>query len=260
MKTYFKLELKKTIFSLRTIISILAVLTILMIPYIEEISNPYLVLNGVDYYIRISRFSYIGFIGPVVAGLIYSTSIIKDKESGFINKLLEVINIKTYFTVKLAVNALITFIVFVVSHGMIIMYLIITKGVSNTAVKDIATGAFISVYDFSKMSYIILMLLVLALSSAAFSIFILGVITATEKKFIAYILPGFYVIITGIIFEIWQLNNVVDFNVTRLFNLIMDNNTNGGSVIIYDLILILLGVILLYKFGYKRMLALYQEI
>ncbi|MGH4122682.1 MAG: hypothetical protein ACREV6_07120 [Clostridium sp.] len=259
MKTYFKLEFKKTIFSLRTIIFILIILTSLVIPYLQEIAFPFPGLDGVDYYIRISSFSYIGFIGPVLAGLIYSTSIIKDKESGFINKLLEIINIKTYFKVKLAVNTLITFIVFAVGHGVFMVYLIITKGVSNTVVKDIAFGAFTSIYDVSKISYIMLMLLVISLSSAAFSIFMLGVITATQKKFIAYILPGFYVITTAILFEIWPLNNIVDFNVTKLFNLIMNNNTRGGSVIIYDLILMLLGVLLLYKFGYKRFLALDED-
>jgi hypothetical protein len=231
-----------------------------VIPYLGEIAFPSPGLDGVDYFIRISNFSYVGLIGPVVAGLIYSTSIIKDKESGFINKLLEVITIKTYFIVKLVVNTLITFIVFAVSHGILITHLIITKGVSNAVVKDIATGAFTSVYDVSKISYIILMLLVISLSSAAFSIFVLGVITATEKKFIAYILPAFYVIITGILFEIWSLNTVVDFNVTELFNLTMNAHTKGLSVIVYDLILILLGVLLLYRFGYKRSLALYKEI
>ncbi|MBZ9637196.1 hypothetical protein [Clostridium sp. FP1] len=259
MKIYFKLEFQKNIFSLRTIIFILIILTSLVIPYLAEIAFPFPGLDGVDYYMRISNFSYIGFIGPVLAGLIYSTSIIKDKESGFINKLLEIINIKTYFKVKLAVNTLITFIVFAVSHGIFMLYLIIIKGVSNTVVKDIATGAFMSVYNVSKISYIILILVVISLSSAAFSIFVLGVITATQKKFIAYILLGFYVIATGILFEIWPLNNLVDLNVTKLFNLIMNNNTKGLSVIIYDLILMLLGVLLLYKFGYKRYLALYEE-
>lgn len=259
MKTYFKLEFKKTIFSVRTVISILIILTLLMIPYLQEISFPFTELDGVDYYIRISHFSYIGFIGPVVAGFIYSTSIIKDKESGFINKLLEVINIKTYLIAKLTVNTLITFIVFAVSHGICILYFIIIKGVRNTVSTDIGNSAFISVYNVSKISYIILILLVIALSSAAFSIFVLGVITATEKKFIAYILPACYVIVTGIFFEIWSLNNIFDFNVTELFNLIINTHTKGLSVIIYDLILMLLGILLLYKFGYKRDLALYKK-
>lgn len=260
MRTYFKLELKKAIFSWRTITSILIILAVLMIPYLREIAYTFPGYDGVDYYIRISHFSYISFIGPVVAGLLYSTSIIKDKESGFLIKLLEVINIKTYFTVKLAVNTLITFIVFGVSHGILILYFIIKFGVHNIVVKDIGSGAFTSIYEVSKVSYIILVLAVIALSSAAFSIFILGVITATEKKFIAYILPIFYVIITGVFFEIWSLNNVVNFNVTKLFNLITSYNTTGLDVIIYDLLLIVLGVLLLYKFGYKRSLALYKEV
>jgi len=260
MKTYFKLEFKKAMFSWRTIISILIILALLLIPYLEEMRYPYPGLDGVDYLIRISHFSYIGYIGPVIAGGIYSTSIIREKKSGLINKLLEIIDIKTYFTVKLAVNTLITFIVFAVSHGILILYLIINFGISNTVVKDIDSGAFTGVYEISKIAYIILILFVISLSSAAFSIFILGVATATDNNLIAYLLPVFYVIMTGIFFEVYSLNNIVDFNVTKLFNLIGNYNTKGFSVIIYDLILVLLGVLMLYKFGYKRTLALYEKI
>lgn len=252
MKSYFKLEFKKTIFSWRTIISSLIILASFIIPYLNELTFPYPGLDGVDYYIRINEFSYIGFIGPVIAGLIYSTSIIRDKESGFMNKLLEVIDVKTYFTVKLAINALITSIVFAVSHGIAILYLIITYGINNTAIKDIGCGAFIGVYYVSKITYIILMLLVISLSSAAFSIFILGVTTAVGKKLIAYLLPIFYAIITGVFFQIWSLNNIVDFNVMNLFNLVMNYTTKGINVIIYDLILVFLGILLLFKFGYRR--------
>ena len=55
-------------------------------------------------------------------------------------------------------------------------------------------------------------------------------------------------------------SKLVDFNVTELFNLAMNTHTKGLNVIVYDLILMLLGVLLLYKFGYKRNLALYQEV
>lgn len=258
MKTFFRLELKKAIFSWRTMISILIIIASMVLPYLKEIAYPYPGLDGVDYYIRISHFSYIGFIGPVVAGFIYSTSIIKDKKSGFINKLLEVIDIKTYFKVKLAVNTLITSIIFAVSHGILILYFIISFGLNSTVIKDIRPGAFASIYDVSKIAYIALILLVITLSSAAFSIFILGVTTAAEKKFIAYLLPISYVIITGILFEAGALNSVVDFNVTKLFNLIINYTTTGFSVIIYDLILVLFGLVLLYKFGYKRTLDLHE--
>jgi hypothetical protein len=258
MKSYFKLEFKKAFFSWRTMISSLIILASLAIPYLSECRFPHPGLDGVDYYITICEFSYIGYIGPVVAGLIYSTSIIRDKETVFINKLFEIIDAKTYFTVKLAVNALITSIAFAVSHGIVIIYLIITYGINNSPIKGIASGAFMGVYDVSKISYIILMLLVVSLSSAAFSTFILGIVTAFEKKFIAYLLPIFYTIFTGVFFEIWSLNYIVDFNVTKLFN-VMINTAKGFNVIIYDLILLFLGTFLLFKFGYRRTLAMHTN-
>ncbi len=259
MNSYFKLEFKKAIFSRRTIICVLIILSLLTIPYLEEMRFPYPGLDGVDYFIRISHFSAIGFIGPMIAGLIYSSSIVKDKESGFINKLLEVIDLKTYFKVKLAVNVLITFIVFAVSHSILILYFIIKFGVNNIVVKDISSGAFAAIYEISKIQYIIVVLLVIALSSVAFSIFVLGITTAIEKKSISYIFPVFYVIVTGICFEIWSFNNVIDFNVTELFNSIANYTTKGLNIIVYDLILVVLGVLLLYKFGYKRNIVLLKE-
>lgn len=259
MKTYFKLELERAIFSWRFIISIIIILALLLIPYLKEIHFPFPGLDGVDYYVRITRFSYIGLIGPLVAAFIYSTSIVKDKESGFMNKLLEIIDIKIYFRVKLAVNTLITSIVFAVSHGVLILYFIITLGINNTAVEDIASGAFGNLYNVSKVAYIVLLLLVISISSAAFSIFTLGITTAANNKLTAYIASLFYAIFTGIFFEIWSLNNVIDFNITELFNLTMNLNTRVFSVLLYDLILASIGVLLIYKFGYKRNVPLYME-
>ncbi|NFE93549.1 hypothetical protein [Clostridium botulinum] len=257
MKAYFKLELKKNIISLRTLIFILIILVTFIIPYLEELKFPYPGLDGVDYFIRIHQFSYISFVGPVVAGLIYSTSIIKDKESGFINKLLEVIDIKTYFKVKLVVNALINSIVFVVSYTIFILYLIMNFGINNDVGENINNGAFIiraliGVYQTSKISYISIILLLTEISAVAFSTFMLGITTVIGRRLTAYIVPIFYVILTGIFFEIWLLNSVIDFNVIKMFDLTENNFINNLGVIVYDLMLTLLGMGLLYKFSYKR--------
>lgn len=264
MKAYFKLELKKNIFSLRTIMSILIILVTFIIPYLEELKFPYPGLDGVDYFIRIHQFSYIPFVGPVVAGLIYSTSIIKDKESGFINKLLEIIDIKTYFKVKLAVNALINSVVFAVSYSIFVLYLIINYGVIKDNGANINNGAFgmnafIGVYQTSKLVYIIIIVLATVISSIAFSTFMLGIVTVTGRNLTAYIVPIFYVILTGIFFEIFLLNSIIDFNVIKLFDLTRNNIINDLGVIIYDLILTLLGMGVLYKFCYKRSLILISE-
>ncbi|MEQ8154382.1 MAG: hypothetical protein ABRQ25_05800 [Clostridiaceae bacterium] len=50
---------------------------------------------------------------------------------------------------------------------------------------------------------------------------------------------------------------VVDFNVTKLFNLVINFTGNGVNILIYDLILVLLGVVLLFRFVYKRILTVY---
>ena len=50
---------------------------------------------------------------------------------------------------------------------------------------------------------------------------------------------------------------VVDFNVTKLFNLVINFTGNGVNILIYDLIQILVGVVLLFRFGYKRIVTVY---
>lgn len=258
MKTYFELEFKKALFTWRVLISTIIILGLLLFPYLKESRfgrYPFPGLDGVDYYIRLSNFSYIIYYAPIVAGLIYTASIIKDKESGFFNKLLEIIDLKTYLKVKLAVNTLITFIVFAVSHGTLALYLIIKFGVSNSLAENNGSGAlpnaFINIYQISKLTYIIFILLIVSLSAAAFSNLIFAVTTATEKKIFAYVLPIAYTIVTGVFFEIWSVNSVVDFNIFKLFN-IVGFSTKGFNVIVYDLILVVLAVGILYLFGYKR--------
>lgn len=252
MKTYLKLELKKTLFSWKTIIAILIISMLLMISYLKEIAFPYPGLDGVDLFIRICGFSYIGFWGPVLAGLNYSTSIIKDEESGFLNKVSEVINIKNYLITKGIVNAITTFSIFAISQGGWILYLIMKFGINDVGISDIAKGIFTGGYDVSKITYIILICLAVSLSAAAFSVFILGVVTFTKKKSISYILPIFYVIVTGILFDACHFNNLIDFNVIKLFNLIRNYNTKAYGLLIYDFILILVGIMFLYQFLNKK--------
>jgi hypothetical protein len=260
MKMYFKLEFKKALFSIKTLLSIAVILALFIFPNLKEIMYPVPQLDGVDNFIRFYSLSYIGFYGPLVAGLLYSTSIIKDKESGFLEKLLEVISSKTYFSVKVIVNSLLTYIVFAVSYGIMMLYFIIRGGIGSKAVENIARGAFVGVYFNSKIGYIILILIVASISAAAFSTFILGVTTAVGKRSITFILTPFYVVVTGIIFQMWFINDKINFNVTQLFNLVMDYRTSGLWVILYDIVLTLLGGFILYKFAYKRSLANHGEV
>lgn len=265
MKIYFKLELKKAIFSWRTVVCTLILIALFMVPALQRTFLPWPGLDGVDSFIRLSHFSYIGYIAPVIAGLIYATSIIRDKESGFMDKLMEIITVKTYFIVKLIVNIIITAVVFAISYGVIILYLFISYGVSNgnnsAGLKGevVKESAFIGIYDISKVLYIIAIFLVVIISSVAFSTFMIGITTASKKKLTAYIFPIFYVILTGILFEGWFLNGSINFNVTNLFNVVINRATDGISMLVYDLILMLLGVGLIYRFGYKRALNLANE-
>lgn len=253
MKSYFKLELKRAIFSWRTIILTFITIIILAIPYLNETTHPAIDLDsGMGYFIRVYQMSYIGILSPVIIGFIYATSIIKDKESGFLNKLLEVIDIKTYYIVKIAVNSIVNFIIFAVSHILSILHLVIRFGLGNSDSRGTSIGTFANIYFNSKIAYVILVVLFVGISAAAFSIFTLGITTALNKKLTAYIFPAFYIVITSIFFGVSSINSVINFDVTRLFNL--NYGAKPLSIIIYDLLLTVFGVLLLYKYGYKRAL------
>lgn len=259
MKTYFNLEFRKNLFSWKSIISILVIILSFLPIYLEDLRFPMVEIDGIEYFLRISSASYTFFIAPVVAGIIYSTSIVNDKKTGFMDKLLEVIDIKTYYKVKLLVNTLVSAIVLGISHGIMILYLIVFYGVKNRAFTDVAPGSFVLFGDISKISYIILIFLVIPFSAAAFSTFILGITTAVGKKFVGYILPVFYALFTGILFELWQINSFIDFNIGKLFTIGIYPNVKIFYIVIYDSIFIVVGIFLLYKFGYKRTLSLYGK-
>jgi hypothetical protein len=259
MKTYFKLELKKALFSWKAKISVLIIVATFIIPYLKELPFNGVRLDGLNCYIRLNDFSFIGLIGPSVAGFLYSTSIINDKKTGFLKRLLEIIDIKTYFKVKLIVNALATSIVFAISNCIVILYLALFYGVDSTVSDVEMIGVFSGVYERSKIIYIILMLVITIISSAVFSTFMIGVTTAVNKRFIAYLFPISYSVLTIIFFSIWGFNNVINFSVMQLFNIITYVNYNMVNVIMYNIILALIGVVLLYKFGYKKSVSLYEN-
>ncbi|WP_291574742.1 hypothetical protein [Clostridium sp. UBA4548] len=258
MKTYFKLELKRALLSWITIISMIAIITLLSIHYLNKVVYEPEVINGVDYFVRIYQRSYIYIFTPVIVGFIYATSIMKDKDTGFLCKLLDVISLKTYYVVKIAVNAIVNFVVFSVSYIIVALCFILKFGLTNTDPMYIPhLGPYGNIYHISKIGYIAFVILCLSISVAAFSTFILGATIAFNNKIIAYILPTFYVFITGIFFNKLSINNMIYTDITKLFNLSYRLGTLNA--ILYDLILTIAGLLLIYKYGYKRELDSYSQ-
>lgn len=160
---------------------------------------------------------------------------------------------------KVIVNIFLTSSIFIICHGVIIVYLIFRFGVNNVPSNEINVVALKNIYEISKILYIVLLLVIIGISSSAFSIFVMGLATATNRKIVAYVFPPFYMITTGILFDIASINNFIDFNVIKLFNLIGFDKTTIFNVLLYDLILIILGLIIVYKFSYKKNLMILNK-
>lgn len=249
LKDYLKLEIKKTIFSWKTVLCTILTIVVLLGHHFSNIYNfkglgfMSIYPNGVDYFITLENFSYIGFIAPIILSLVYSTSIIKERNNGFMEKLLDIIKAKDYFKVKFIVNAIATGSVFFISQISILIYFIIrfkiTGGNNDGMFKP--WGPLASIYNSSSIAYVILIILITTLSAIAFSTFMLGFITICKKKYLALLFPIFYVVVTGVFFQALGYNVVINFNVTTLFSFINYSDANVWGILGYDIILILLG-------------------
>lgn len=252
MKTYFKFEFKRALFSWRTLAAIIIILICLIVPYYNERKFPHPGTDGINYFMNIGYLTYLPFIAPLIACIPYSNTYIQDKKSGVLNKLFTVVEPKEYFLSRIIVNALVSGLVFLIAQSIMLLFLIICFGIDSNSTK--ASGAFSTIYYNSKITYIIIVIVRTFISSAAFSTFILGLTTFAENKYFTMIVPLFYVIVTGILFEISAFNRLINFNILLLFHLELRSDLNVFNVIFYCLVLLLIGSLLWYYFGYKKFL------
>ncbi|SHE98873.1 hypothetical protein [Clostridium fallax] len=248
MRNYFKLELKKTLFSLKTLIFILIIILFISVPYLREIGYIHPNFDGIDYFLNFYKISYVVYIIPLTS-LIYCTTIIKEKENGIMIKLFEVMGIKDYFIVKAIINFLINFLVVAISEVIILLYFIFKYGLNN---RFLNINPILNISSNYKFIYVSFMIILIAISAASFATLVLGVVTAFKKKSLSVIFPVFYIIITGVFFGDLSLNNVISFNILKLFSLLEINNNFFINSMVYDICLILLGLLLLYFFFIKE--------
>lgn len=249
MKIFLIFDFKRAFFSKKTLIACLIILVFLLIPCYSEIKFHQADVDGINFFISIGMLSYLPFAAPLIASIPFANSYILDNEKGIFSKLFTMVEPKVYFTSRLIINAIVSGFVFLITKTIILIFFIIVYGTNNTKIDVV--GAFSSVYNSSKIAYIIILLIVSFVSAASFSTFILGVSTLTKSKSIIVLLPLFFVVVTGVIFQIGGLADKL--NVMTLFQMDAFSTITGIDVIIYDLILFLIGSFLFYFFGYKKM-------
>jgi hypothetical protein len=151
---------------------------------------------------------------------------------------------------RLVINAIASGLVVLIPQIMILAFLIIKFGINNTAM-DIY-GAFSGLFYYSKPLYVVLLLILSFVSSAVFSTFALGISSATENKYLTILIPFVYIIISGTIFELIGINKLFSLNIIILFDVMFNGNLTIANVLIYEFILLIIGVALLNYFGERN--------
>lgn len=253
MYKYFKVELKRAVYSKNTLFAAVLVFILLVIPAYKESINPWPNEDGIDFFIRIGAYlptSYLPLLAPIIACIPFSNSYILDKASGFSKYIYPKLEVKRYLTIKLLVNAIVSGVTLFIPQMIMLTILLIIRGINSNKIEMV--GAFSIIYSNSKIAYILILLIVQFVFGAVFSTFALGISSINENKYLTIIIPFIYVIITGTVFEILGLNNIFNFNVVTLFDISYYAKMTISNVVIYDALLFSIGNALFYYFGMKR--------
>lgn len=248
MKEYIKSEFYRAMFSKNAAIGFLLTLGSLVVAFLE-FTKCY--IYGIDKHMYDSVYiftkiryatgaSILVLIAPLIATLIFSDSYLLDKESGTLKFIYLRMSKKKYIWIKILVNAIVSGIV--ISLASLVMFFIlvslygVSNGVPNITLYSVE-GPFSSIYYKNKFLYAMLLIGVSFIFNAIFATLALGVSPWIKNRYLTFIVPFFYYIISGTI-----LPNRL--NASFLFTL--HSSTTVNSIIIYQFCLFLFGIILFY--------------
>lgn len=253
MKSYFECELKRCFFAKESFFAMCIILISLIIPYFNELKVAYPEADSLIYFIRVRTClmtSYFPLIAPLVACIPSATKYISDKKSRMINNILLKIERKKYFRIRVVVNFLVSGLVILIPQLCMLTFLLLKYGVNNTTMD--VFGAFSYIFSYSKLLYVIILLILSFISSAVYSSFALGISAIVENKYLTMLIPFVYIIISGTIFEIMGINQIFPLNIMILFDPSYNGNLTFLNILIYLIILLFTGITLFFYFGEKN--------
>ncbi|MBE6051693.1 MAG: hypothetical protein E7214_13850 [Clostridium sp.] len=253
MKNFFLHEFKRCFFSKETLFGMIVVLLCLVIPYLNEIRIPYLNADACIYFIRIRTSlpdCYYPVLMPIIACIPAATKYIIDKKSGILNYILLKIRRKDYIKVRLIVNILVSGLMSVIPQIIVLIFLLLKYKINDTEME--VWGAFNNIFYDSRLLYAIILIIIAFVSSAVFSTFALGISAIVENKYLTILIPFVYMIISGTIFELIGINKIFSLNTTILFMIDCTGDLTTSNVIIYQLILLCIGIGMFNYFGEKK--------
>jgi len=234
MKNFFKFELKRSIFSKSTFFSIFVIALCIFYSYYDYtiVLSPY--VDGIDIFIYVIS-DYLALLAPLIACIPFSNSLLIDEESGIQPYINSRLSRRKYLTCRLIANFSVSSLIFFVVELGAFTILIFIYGINDN--HNEILGAFSNIYYNSKLFYGIISIIITTLFGGIFSTLALGISNIVKNKYLTIIIPYVYVIISGTIFELIGLNDLINLHVCSLFNIHLRSNTTSFALILYDLIL-----------------------
>lgn len=253
MKYYFRNEFKRAVLSINSLIAFLITLALLLIAFVEFVHFPTYsidetkkLFDAVDIFIRIrstTRASFLVLVAPLIAAIVFSDSYILEKETGFTKFIFLRLSPKKYVWIKAVINAIASGLVVSVASLIMLIFLISTYGIRVTNAFEV-TGPFSYLFYENRLGYAFFVIFILCLFYMMFATLALGISPWIKNRYLTLILPFFYYIICGTVFEIIPINKFFNFNATAIFNL--QPGTTEHHIIFYSLLLFIVGLVLFY--------------
>lgn len=252
MLNYIKFEFKRSLLSRNSFLCIITILIAFVIGFLSMINFNFTWINEfkdtydfIDVFLMSRNFSTSSFlviIAPLIAAIVFSDSYLVDKESGFLKFIYLRIKKNDYIKIRLLVNG--------ISSGLIILFssliaLVIFSGIygininTNDAIK--ISGPFSNFYYSNKWIYLLIVLGVSFIFNVIFATLALGASTFINNKYLSFLAPFFFYILSGTVFVMLKLYNL---NATFLF--VLKGNYSEINLILYQVVLLIIGVLLFY--------------
>lgn len=259
MKNYIKSEIYRAIKSRNTLIAFTVSLLALFIAFLQFIQFFQLglislnndIYDAVDIFVRIrcsTRASTLSLIAPLIASIIFSDSYLADKDSGFLKFIYMRLDQKKYIWIRILVNALISGLVMLMASLIMLLVLIIIFGIRNTGLNEVQGPFSWIFYNHSKILYAVFLIIISFIFNVIFSTLALGISPWIKNKYLTFVFPFLYYIISATIFETFSLvlglNKYFSLNATILFEL--NPIATEFNIVIYQILLLIIGISLFY--------------
>lgn len=250
MNGYLKAEIKKAIFSLKTVLTVILILGCVLVELCAggEFGINIFTNNGVFIMMKILSIGMVGslaFMIPLIAVIPYSTTYKEEKEDGFINFLLTRISKKKYITVKILVNICVTGGIFLVTLLGVYISILLIKGFPEIELMQKFGGLFSGIYIKNPGLYPILVIVGMTFFVICFSIFSLGLSTIVNNKYVAMVLPAIIYYICPLLSSALGIDSFINFDLIHLIDI--GYVTNIKDLIIIYTLLGGSGLFLIYK-------------